>query len=160
MLLDCAPHFGSPSSNHPDVSVCSGFTSISADPHHHPEEPGRSVFYSFSPSFSHQHLPCTRLGAKGLVEGGLILVQRWKRGPENWTFFVLCFSILGLPGGSVVKSPPARVWSLGWEDPLEKDMETHSSMSLPGKSHGQRSLVGCNPWGRKEPGTTERLTYK
>ena len=29
---------------------------------------------------------------------------------------------------------------------------------LPGKSHGQRSLVDCNPWGRKESGTTERLT--
>ena len=31
-------------------------------------------------------------------------------------------------------------------------------VSLPGKSHGQRSLVGCSPWGRKESGTTERLT--
>ena len=28
---------------------------------------------------------------------------------------------------------------------------------LPGKSHGQRSLEGCSPWGRKESGTTERL---
>ena len=27
---------------------------------------------------------------------------------------------------------------------------------LPGKSHGQRSLVGCSPWGRKESDTTER----
>ena len=26
------------------------------------------------------------------------------------------------------------------------------------KSHGQRSLVDCNPWGRKESGVTERLT--
>ena len=26
---------------------------------------------------------------------------------------------------------------------------------LPGKSHGQRSLVGCSPWGRKELDTTE-----
>ena len=26
---------------------------------------------------------------------------------------------------------------------------------LPGKSHGQRSLVGCSPWGRKESDTTE-----
>ena len=25
---------------------------------------------------------------------------------------------------------------------------------LPGKSHGQRSLVGCSPWGRWESGTT------
>ena len=26
---------------------------------------------------------------------------------------------------------------------------------LPGESHGQRSLVGCGPWGRKELDTTE-----
>ena len=31
-------------------------------------------------------------------------------------------------------------------------------VSLPGKSHGQRSLEGCSPWGRKESGTTEWLT--
>ena len=39
--------------------------------------------------------------------------------------------------------------SLGQEDPLEKEMATHSSL-LPGKSHGQRSMVGYSPWGRKE----------
>ena len=36
-------------------------------------------------------------------------------------------------------------------------METHSSI-LPGESHGQRSLVGCSPWGCKESDTTEWLT--
>ena len=30
---------------------------------------------------------------------------------------------------------------------------------LPGKSHGQRSLVGYSPWGRKESDTTERLHF-
>ena len=30
---------------------------------------------------------------------------------------------------------------------------------LPGKSHGQRSLVGCRPWGREESDTTERLHF-
>ena len=30
---------------------------------------------------------------------------------------------------------------------------------LPGKSHGGRSLVDCNPWVRKESDTTERLHY-
>ena len=30
---------------------------------------------------------------------------------------------------------------------------------LPGKSHGQRSLVGCRTWSRKESGTTERLHF-
>ena len=29
---------------------------------------------------------------------------------------------------------------------------------LPGESHGQRSLEGYSPWGRKESDTTERLT--
>ena len=39
------------------------------------------------------------------------------------------------PGGPVVKNPPANaggvrgvVWSLGWEDPLEEGMATHSSI--------------------------------
>ena len=35
------------------------------------------------------------------------------------------------PGGSVAKNPPtkqeARIQSLGWEDPLEEEMATHSS---------------------------------
>ena len=29
----------------------------------------------------------------------------------------------------------------------------------PGKSHGQRSLVGCSPWGCWESDTTERLHF-
>ena len=34
-----------------------------------------------------------------------------------------------------------------------------TSVFLPGKSHGQRSLVGCSPWGRDESDTTERLHF-
>ena len=30
---------------------------------------------------------------------------------------------------------------------------------LPGKSHGQRILVGCSPWGRKELHTTDQLHF-
>ena len=48
------------------------------------------------------------------------------------------------------------VRSPGWEDPLEKWQPT--PVSLPRKSHGQKSLVGCSPWGCKGSGTTERLT--
>ena len=40
-----------------------------------------------------------------------------------------------------------QVPSLGREDLLEKEMAIHSS-TLPGKSHGRRSLEGCSPWGR------------
>ena len=38
---------------------------------------------------------------------------------------------------------------LGGEDPLEEGMTTHSNI-LAGESHGQRSLVGYSPPGRKE----------
>ena len=34
-----------------------------------------------------------------------------------------------------------------------------TSVLLPGKSHGQRSLVGCSPWGCEESGTTEWLPF-
>ena len=38
----------------------------------------------------------------------------------------------GFPGGPVVKNPPANAWtrvrSLAWEDPLEEEMATHSSI--------------------------------
>ena len=42
-----------------------------------------------------------------------------------------------------------QVQSLGWKDALEEGLGTHP-VFLPGKSHGQRSLVGCNPWGCRE----------
>ena len=34
-------------------------------------------------------------------------------------------------------------------------MATHSSI-LPGESHGQKSLTGYSPWGRKDSDMTER----
>ena len=34
----------------------------------------------------------------------------------------------GFPGGSVVKSPPAKQETQGLEGPLEKEMATHSSI--------------------------------
>jgi len=63
------------------------------------------------------------------------------------------------PGGSDGKAhlpTMQETWvrSLGGEDPLEKEMATHSILS-PGKSHGRRSLVGYNPWSCKESDTTE-----
>ena len=38
-----------------------------------------------------------------------------------------------------------RVQSLGQEDPLEKEMATHSSIFLPGELCEQRSLEGYSP---------------
>ena len=51
---------------------------------------------------------------------------------------------MGCSGGSVVKNPPAnagdRSSALGWEDPVEKGMATHSSI-----------LAWRIPW-KEEPG--------
>ena len=41
---------------------------------------------------------------------------------------------------------------------MEKEMAMHSVL-LPGKSHGQRSLVGYSLWGRKESDITEQLHF-
>ena len=41
--------------------------------------------------------------------------------------------------------------SLGQEDPLEREMATHSII-LSGKSHEQRNLVGYNRWGLRRVG--------
>ena len=52
----------------------------------------------------------------------------------------------GRPGFNpwVGKTP----WRRKWQSAL---------VLVPGKSHGQGSLVGYSPWGRKESNTTERL---
>ena len=55
----------------------------------------------------------------------------------------------------MVKNPPAmqETWvrSLGWEDSLEQGMQP-TPVLLPGEFHGQRSLAGYSPCGRKELG--------
>ena len=47
-----------------------------------------------------------------------------------------------------------QVQSLGGEDPLEEGMQS-TPVLLPGEAHGQRSLAGYSPRGRKESDTTE-----
>ena len=66
-----------------------------------------------------------------------------------------------------VKNPPAmqeiqetqEMWDgpLSLEDPLEKEMATHSD-SLAWKIPWQRSLAGYSPKGHKKLDTTERLS--
>ena len=64
--------------------------------------------------------------------------------------------MLGFPGGAEVKNPPASAkdvgsvpglgrfpWNRKWQPTL---------VFLPGKFHGQRSLVGYSAWGYKESG--------
>ena len=58
--------------------------------------------------------------------------------------------MLGFSSGTEVKNSPIvqGMWvqPLGQEDPLEKEISTHSSI-LAGKSHGQRNLACYSPRG-------------
>ena len=70
--------------------------------------------------------------------------------------------VLGFPGGTVVKNPPAvqetQVQSLGWEDLLGKEMGTHSSIltwEIPWteESGGLQTMGSQKSW-------TQLSTYK
>ena len=60
-----------------------------------------------------------------------------------------CILHLSFPGNSIVKNPPVmketQVQSLGQEDPLEKEMATHSTM-LAWKIPWTEEPVGYSPW--------------
>ena len=66
-------------------------------------------------------------------------------------------SIMGFPGGSVVKSLPANAGDQGSiPGPGRSSGEWQPTLVfLPGKSHGQGSLAGYCPWGRRELNMTE-----
>ena len=83
---------------------------------------------------------------------------------------VLIFSIqyytMGFPGGASGKQLACqcrRHKRLGfnpWVGKIPWRREGQPTpVFLPGESHGQRSLVGCSPWGRKELDTTQRLIH-
>ena len=78
------------------------------------------------------------------------------RSAEEGIGYPLQYSWISLVA-QLVKNPPAlqETWvqSLGWEDPLEKQKATHSSIL------GWRILWTIySPWGHKESHTTERLS--
>ena len=65
--------------------------------------------------------------------------------------FILTTSVILMPTGystSFGPDPQMLPWRRKWQPTF-----------LPGKFHGQRSLVGCSPWGHKESDTTEQLHF-
>ena len=69
--------------------------------------------------------------------GASLVAQRLKHLPAMWETWVR---------------------SLGWEDPLEKEMATHSSV-LAWRIPWTEELGGLQSMGRKESDTTERLHF-
>ena len=74
------------------------------------------------------------------------------------------------PGGKVVKNPPSNAGSTrdmgsipSWEDTLEKEMATHSSVLVWKTSWTEefgrlQSMGSQSPWGHKELDITEQLS--
>ena len=80
------------------------------------------------------------------------------KNPSVLNFKIVSFLI---SGGTVVKYLPAVqeahrctfspwVGKIPWSRKLQP-----TPVFLPGESHGQRSLVGCSPWGHKQLDTAE-----
>ena len=73
----------------------------------------------------------------------------------TYSYRVLCISMWASLLGQTVKNLPlmqeTQVQSRGREDPLEKEMATHSKIFLLGKSCGPRSLVAIVHGVAKEP---------
>ena len=55
--------------------------------------------------------------------------------------------------------PETWVWSLGQEDPLEKEMAFHSSTLAWKIPRTEKPGAGYSPWDRKESDTPERLHF-
>ena len=67
----------------------------------------------------------------------------------------------GFPCGSEVKASACNMGDLGQipalgRFPWRRKWQP-TQVPLPGKSHGERSLVGCSPWGCKELDMTQQL---
>ena len=69
---------------------------------------------------------------------------------------VVCIYIIymGFPGSSGGKESARYVRKIPWRREWQP-----TPIFFPGKSHGQRSLVGYSPWGRKELDTTDWLKF-
>ena len=84
----------------------------------------------------------------------IVLTAPW--GGYYYSFLNTGASLLA----QTVKNLPAmqetQVRSLGWKAPLEEEMAP--PVFLPGEFHGQSSLAGYSPWGRKESDMTEWLS--
>ena len=75
-------------------------------------------------------------------------------GREGTISLIVCISKSSFPGGSDGKGSAYSVGDLGLgRIPCKRKWQT-TPVLLPGKSHGQRSLVGYSSWGLKESDTT------
>ena len=84
------------------------------------------------------------------------------QGSPSLHFYKLVYAFRASLVAPMVKNLPTMqgTWFDPWvgKIPWRREWQP-SSVLLPGKSHGRRSLVGCSPWDCEESDTTERLHF-
>ena len=105
------------------------------------------------------HIECSTLTMVYFVIWSLVNLGMWRhaeRFKTHYWFFHECYIYVIYPYTSLYYIHQNysvyrhKNWRRQWHP---------TPVLLPGKSHGQRSLVGCSPWGRTESDTTEWLHF-
>ena len=90
--------------------------------------------------------------------------ERERQIPYEWNIIVDTTKYRGIPGGAGSKEFACQfrrcmrcrfnpwIGKIPWRQKCQPTL-----VFLPGKSHEQRRLVGCSPWGHKESDGTEHL---
>ena len=102
-------------------------------------------FFVTSPTVAHQAPPSRGLFLVRILEWVAISYSGGSSQPSDQTR-VSCIGRWILRHLGI----PAYIYSRKWQS---------TPVLLPGKSHGQRSLVGYSPWSHKESDMTERLHF-
>ena len=84
--------------------------------------------------------------------------MKWEQGVSIWQIFLIY--ILNVSDVMELFLPSSTLVYFTYSKPIIRRRQWHPTpVLLPGKSHGQRSLVGCSPWGCEESDTTEWLHF-
>ena len=121
----------------------------------------RSLFYWSQDVCIPSHFTSLNLDVTVHLWPSFMCLSMLRFGHDYWYCYHFnshIYSLLGFPGGSVAKKPACQCRRRGF-DPWSRKMPWRrkwqpTPVFLPGKSHGQRSLVGYSPWGHKESDTT------
>ena len=108
-------------------------------------------------------LPGSSAGKEPACNAGDPSLIPWlERSPEEVIGYLLQYSWASLVA-QTVKNPPAKRETQSIPGLGRSPGEGHSKplqCSCLENPHGQRSWVGCSPWGNKESDTTEKLSIE
>ena len=98
-------------------------------------------FWWWSQGYTHRSWRLKPARNRDLINQASFELKIWRTRLSIWRL------TLSRPAFSWVCS---QLWRRQWHP---------TPVLLPGKSHGQRSLIGFSPWGREESDMTERLHF-